>query len=115
MRYRPERGTLAGPDRCVYTSVGTSSDMPIERDEVEDLRPLEFREPGEVLEADKLYTIYEISRLLQGLDVDAELDVETENVLLDWTIPWMMKHAEKFVFAEPREDSEPGHYGLADE
>lgn len=89
--------------------------MPIERAEVDDVRPLEFREPAEVLEEDKLYTIYEISRLLQGLAVDSELDVETENVLLDWTIPWMMKHAEEFVFAEPREDSEPGYYGLASE
>jgi hypothetical protein len=103
------------PDRCVYTPVDTTSGMPIQREEVDDLRPLEFREPEEVLDADKLYTIYEISRLLQGLDVDAELDVETENVLLDWTIPWMMQYTEKFVFAEPREDSEPGYYGLAAE
>lgn len=89
--------------------------MPIQREQVEDLRPLEFREPEEVLAPDKLYTIYEISRLLQGLEVDAELDVETENVLLDWTIPWMMQHTDEFVFAEPREDSEPGYYGLAGE
>lgn len=89
--------------------------MPIPRDDIEDVRPLEFREPAEVLEKDKLYTIYEISRLLQGLGVDEELDVETENVLLDWTIPWMMNHTEKFVFAEPQSDSEPGYYGLATE
>ncbi|SDJ73112.1 hypothetical protein SAMN05216226_10866 [Halovenus aranensis] len=89
--------------------------MPIHREEVDDLRPLEFREPAEVLETDKLYTIYEIARLLQGLDVNAELDVETENVLLDWAIPWMMTHTEEFVFAEPRDDSEPGYYGLATE
>ncbi|MFC7074276.1 DUF5827 family protein [Halovenus rubra] len=89
--------------------------MPIQRDEIGDLRPLEFREPEEVLDADKLYTIYEISRLLQGLEVDAELDVETENVLLDWTIPWMMKHTDAFVFAEPQEESEPGYYGLTAE
>lgn len=89
--------------------------MPIQREEVEDLRPLEFREPKEVLNADKLYTIYEIARLLQGLEVDAELDVETENVLLDWAIPWMMTHTEAFVFAEPRDDDEPGYYGLATE
>ncbi len=89
--------------------------MPIPKEEISDLRPLSFREPAEVLDKDKLYTIYEISRLLQGLEVDAELDVETENVLLDWTIPWMMKYTEEFVFAEPQEDSEPGYYGLADE
>ena len=86
--------------------------MPVPKEEVEDLRPLAFREPAEVLDEDKLYTIYEVSRLLQGLDVDADLDVETENVLLDWTIPWMMNHAEAFVFAEPASDDEPGYYGL---
>ncbi len=89
--------------------------MPISKDEVEEVRPLAFREPAEVLDGDKLYTIYEISRLLQGLDTDADLDVETENVLLDWTIPWMMKYADEFVFAEPEDDSEPGYYGLAGE
>lgn len=88
--------------------------MPISKDEVDDLRPLAFREPEEVLDQDKLYTVYEISRLLQGLSADADLDVETENVLLDWTIPWMMNHEEAFVFAEPRSDDEPGYYGLSD-
>ncbi len=87
--------------------------MPIDRTTAEDLRPLAFREPDEVLDEEKLYTIYEIARLLQGLDVGAELDVETENVLLDWAIPWMIKNADEFVFAEPAGDSEPGYYGLA--
>lgn len=89
--------------------------MPIAKADVDDLRPLAFRDPEEVLEEENLYTIYEISRLLQGLEVDAELDVETENVLLDWTIPWMMKYAGEFVFAEPEEDTEPGYYGLAED
>ena len=87
--------------------------MPVSRDEFEDLRPLSFREPDEVLDDEKLYTIYEVARLLQGLDPDVELDVETENVLLDWAIPWMMTHTEAFVFAEPAADDEPGYYGLA--
>ena len=87
--------------------------MPRPKDEFDDLRPLEFREPAEVLDGDKMYTIYEIGRLLQGLDADAELDVETENVLLDWAIPWMLKYASSFVFAEPDSDNEPGYYGLA--
>ncbi len=86
--------------------------MPVPRSEFDDLRPLSFREPSEVLDEEELYTIYEIARLLQGLDPGAELDIETENVLLDWAIPWMMRHAEEFVFAEPRSDQEPGHYGL---
>ncbi len=87
--------------------------MPINRSDAGELRPLSFREPAEVLDEEKLYTIYEIARLLQGVDVDAELDVETENVLLDWAIPWMMKYADRFVFAEPTDDTEPGYYGLA--
>jgi len=89
--------------------------MPISKDAVGDLRPLAFREPEEVLEPDKLYTIYEIARLLQGLEVDDDLDIETENVLLDWAIPWLLKHADSFVFAEPQSDDQPGYYGLAEQ
>ena len=88
--------------------------MPRPRAEFDDLRALEFRDPEEVLSAEKLYTIYEIGRLLQGLDPEAELDVETENVLLDWAIPWMLAHSESFVFAEPEDDTDPGYYGLAE-
>lgn len=87
--------------------------MPQPKEEFDDLRSLEFRDPDEVLDEDKLYTIYEIGRLLQGLDPEAELDVETENVLMDWAIPWMLINAEDFVFAEPGADDEPGYYGLA--
>ena len=72
--------------------------MPRPKAEFEDLRPLEFREPDEVLESDRMYTIYEVGRLLQGVEPDRELDVETENVL----------------FAEPDRDDEPGYYGLAE-
>lgn len=86
--------------------------MPRPRDEFEDFRALEFRAPDEVLDEDKMYTIYEVARLLQGVEADAELDVETENVLLDWAIPWMLKNSEAFVFAEPDSDAEPGYYGL---
>jgi len=89
--------------------------MPRPRDDFEDIRPLEFHEPDEVLDSDKLYTIYEVARLLQGVDPTEELDVETENVLLDWAIPWMLKYSEEFVFAEPEADDEPGYYGLAEE
>ncbi len=87
--------------------------MPRQKSEFDDLRALEFREPDEVLESDEMYTIYEVGRLLQGLEPDADLDVETENVLMDWAIPWMLKYADRFVFAEPEDDSEPGYYGLA--
>lgn len=86
--------------------------MPKPRDDVDDLREFEFRGPEEVLERDSLYTVYEIARLLQGVDPGAELDVETEDVLLDWAIPWMLDHSGAFVFAEPDADDEPGYYGL---
>lgn len=86
--------------------------MPRPRDDFDDLREFEFREPEAVLEGDALYTVYEIARLLQGVDPGAELDVETEDVLLDWAIPWMLDHSEAFVFAEPDADDEPGYYGL---
>jgi hypothetical protein len=88
--------------------------MPEPKSEFEDLRDLSFRDPEDVLDAELMYTIYEIARLLQGLPVDESLDVETENVLLDWAIPWMMNHADRFVFAEPRSDEAPGLYGLAE-
>ena len=89
--------------------------MPIPREELDDLRPLAFREPEEVLDPEKLYTVYEIARLLQGLESDVELDAATEDILLDWTIPWMLKNTDAFVFAEPESDAEPGYYGLVRE
>lgn len=89
--------------------------MPRPRDDFEDLRTFEFREPEEVLDDEKLYTVYEIARLLQGVDPDRDLDVETENILLDWAIPWMLDHSETFVFAEPDDEESPGYYGLKTE
>jgi hypothetical protein len=86
--------------------------MPRLRDDFDDLRDLEFRDPEQVLEPEELYTVYEIARLLQGVPLDQELDVETENVLLDWAIPWLVYNQERFVFAEPEHDSQPGYYGL---
>jgi hypothetical protein len=86
--------------------------MPRPRDAFEDVRPLAFRDPDEVLDPDRMYTVYEISRLLQGLAADRELDPETEAILLDWAIPWMMVNADALAFAEPAADDEPGYYGL---
>ena len=86
--------------------------MPRPREEFEDLRPFEFRDPEEVLEEEHLYTVYEIARLLQGVDPDREMDAETEAILLDWAVPWMLDNSEAFVFAEPDADEEPGYYGL---
>ena len=87
--------------------------MPRPREEFEDLRPFEFRDPEEVLEEEYLYTVYEIARLLQGVDPDREMDAETEVILLDWAVPWMLDNSEAFVFAEPDAEDEPGYYGLA--
>jgi hypothetical protein len=82
------------------------------KDAFETLRPLAFREPSEVLDPERMYTVYEIARLLQGLDADRELEPETEAILLDWAIPWMVHNAEAFVFGEPEADDEPGYYGV---
>jgi len=87
--------------------------MPVPKSEFDDLRPLAFRDPSEVLDPDEMYTVYEIARLFQGLDPGTDVDPETEAILLDWTIPWMVYHADAFVFAEPASDAEPGLYGLA--
>jgi len=86
--------------------------MPRPRESFDDLREFEFRDPDDVLDEESLYTVYEIARLLQGVDPGAELDTATEDVLLDWAIPWMLDHSDEFVFAEPDADDEPGYYGL---
>ncbi|WP_256299661.1 DUF5827 family protein [Haloarchaeobius salinus] len=86
--------------------------MPVQKSEFDDLHPCDFYEPDELLEADQMYTVYEIARLLQGLGTDAELDRETEDVLLDWAIPWVITNADDLVVATPRSDDEPGYYGL---
>ena len=89
--------------------------MPVPKAEFDRLHPATFYEPAELLEADKMYTVYEIARLLQELDPEEALDPETEEILLDWAIPWIMVNAEDLVIAEPRTDDEPGWYGLASE
>ena len=88
--------------------------MPVPKTEFDDLRPLEFRDPEEVLDPDEMYTVYEIARLFQGLEPGTEIDPETEAVILDWTIPWILDNADSFVFAEPVADDDPGLYGLAE-
>lgn len=86
--------------------------MPVPKSEFEDTFPCDFYTPEELLDADDMYTVYEIARLLQGLDPDAEIDPETEDILLDWAIPWIMQNSDRLVIAEPREENEPGYYGL---
>lgn len=86
--------------------------MPEPKDAFDQLHPCDFYTPAELLESDAMYTVYEIARLLQGLDPETELDHETEEILLDWAIPWIMTNADELVVAEPRDEDEPGFYGL---
>jgi hypothetical protein len=88
--------------------------MPTPKSEFEALHPCDFYEPSELLDDDRMYTVYEIARLLQELEPDAEIDEATEDVLLDWAIPWIMFHSEDLVVAEPRSDEEPGYYGVSE-
>jgi hypothetical protein len=86
--------------------------MPEPKTEFDQLHPCDFYTPEELLEPDQMYTVPEIGRLLQELDPETTLDAETENVLLDWTIPWIMFHSEELVVAEPQTADGPGYYGL---
>ncbi|PSQ26427.1 hypothetical protein BRD03_10110 [Halobacteriales archaeon QS_9_68_17] len=86
--------------------------MPVPKDEFDQLHPCDFYTAEELLEPDRMYTVYEIARMLQDLAPDAGIDVETEEVLLDWAIPWVMRNADDLVVGEPRDDEDPGYYGL---
>ncbi len=88
--------------------------MPVPKSEFDQLPPCDFYTPAELLEPDQMYSVYEIARLLQGLDADAAIGEATEDVLLDWAIPWIMTNADDLVVAEPRHDDEPGYYGIKD-
>jgi hypothetical protein len=89
--------------------------MPVDKAEFDDVLPCDFYSPAELLDPGRMYTVYEIARLLQGLEPDAELDGETEAILLDWAIPWIMNNADDLVIAEPRGEEEPGYYGLRED
>lgn len=86
--------------------------MPRDKASFDALHPCDFYTPEELLVEDQMYTIYEIARLLQGLEPDAEIDDETESVLLDWAVPWVMNNAEDLVVADPPAEDAPGYYGL---
>ncbi|MXV62495.1 hypothetical protein GS429_10550 [Natronorubrum sp. JWXQ-INN-674] len=86
--------------------------MPVPKSEFDSLPDCDFYTPEELLEDDQMYTVYEIARLMQDLEPDAEIDQGTERVLLDWTIPWVIMNADDLVIAEPRTDDEPARYGL---
>ncbi|WP_284013895.1 DUF5827 family protein [Halobaculum litoreum] len=89
--------------------------MPTDKDDFSALYPCDFYTPAELLAPGQMYTVYEIARLLQGLEPDAEIDEGTEEILLDWAIPWVIVNADDLVVAEPRTDEEPGYYGLRED
>jgi len=86
--------------------------MPVPKSEYDDILPFDLHEPEEILDAEKLYTIPEIARLLQGLPVDAELSDFNESVFIDWAIPWMISNQGDLVIAEPRDEDVVGLFGL---
>ena len=86
--------------------------MPVPKTEFEGLYPCEFYEPADLFDPELMYTVEEVARLLQGLEPDADLEPDTEDVLIDWTIPWIIANADDLVIADPREENEPGYYGL---
>jgi len=86
--------------------------MPRPKDDFEELYPCDFYTPQELLDDELMYSVYEIARLLQGLEADAEIDEGVEDILLDWAIPWIMRNSEELLIAEPPSDDEPGYYGL---
>lgn len=86
--------------------------MPVPKADVEAIYPCEFYRPSDVMGPELLYTVPEIARLLQGLDPEDALDAETEAILVDWTVPWIMVHADELVIADPTDEEEPGRYGV---
>ncbi|ADQ67022.1 hypothetical protein C499_04661 [Halogeometricum borinquense DSM 11551] len=88
--------------------------MPRPKTEFETLYPYQLYEPEEVLDDELMYTVPEIARLLQGLDPATELDAETEDQVVTWTIPWLMAHADELVINDPEGD-EPGYFGIQSE
>lgn len=88
--------------------------MPSQKAEFETLFPYEMYEPAELLDEEKMYTVHEVTRLLQDLPPEADLDPETEERLLAWTIPWLFANREALVISDPVGD-EPGYFGLRTE
>jgi len=95
-------------------SLGIPAGMPVDKQEFDEILSFELHEPADILDAEKLYTIPEIARLLQGLPADAELSEANESVFIDWAIPWMIFNQNDLVIADPQDDDVVGLYGLAE-
>ncbi|ELZ93012.1 hypothetical protein C440_11951 [Haloferax mucosum ATCC BAA-1512] len=85
--------------------------MPKPKDEFDTLYGYLLYEPADILDPDYMYTVGEIARLMQGLSVQADLNEETEDRIVQWTIPWIIANQDDFVINDPRSD-EPGYFGL---
>jgi hypothetical protein len=85
--------------------------MPRDKSDFDTLYPYQLYAPEEILDPELMYTIPEIARLLQGLPADADIDVESEERIVAWTIAWMVTNADAFVINDPVGD-EPGYFGL---
>jgi hypothetical protein len=85
--------------------------VPRPKAEFDQLFTYEVYEPVELLDPDQMYTVAEIARLLQDLPAEADLDPETEERILAWTIPWLFAHREQLTISDPVGD-EPGYFGL---
>jgi hypothetical protein len=85
--------------------------VPRPKSEFDALYSYEVYEPTELLDADAMYRVDEVARLLQDLPPTAELDPETEDRLIAWTIPWLFEHRDELCISDPTGD-EPGYFGL---
>ena len=85
--------------------------VPRPKSEFETLFPYEVYDPEELLEADAMYRVDEIARLMQDLPPTADLDPDTEDRLIAWTIPWLFANRDALAISDPTGD-EPGYFGL---
>jgi len=85
--------------------------VPRPKAEFDRLYPYEVYEPAELLEPDSMYRVDEVARLMQDLPPTAELDPETEDRLIAWTVPWLFANRDALVISDPAGD-EPGYFGL---
>jgi hypothetical protein len=85
--------------------------MPKPKSAFDTLYPYRLYDPEEVLDPELMYTVPEIARALQGLDPEVELEPDAEDRVIEWTIPWLMRHADDLVINDPEGD-EPGYFGL---
>ena len=97
----------------VYGRPGVPPGMPEPKSRFDETYPCDFYTPAELFEPDRMYTVPEIGRLLQDLGPDADLDDDTEAVLIDWAVPWVLVHADDLVIGEPLTENGPGYYGVA--